>query len=136
MASCYFFFLHHSLVLTLLRVEPPAGQLRLASPSGINLATSIFGSVASVFPSKYMSTGGDEVNLNCYNDDASTQAELKSSNQTLDEALNTFVQATHDTLKKAGKTPLVKEEMVLDYNLTLSNDTIAMSVFSLSLVIM
>lgn len=84
-----------------------------------------------------MSTGGDEVNLNCYNNDAETQAELKSSNQTLDEALNTFVQATHDALKKAGKTPLVKEEMVLDYNLTLSNDTIAMSVsLSLSSVIM
>lgn len=115
-------------LLTQFYIEPPSGQLRLASPAGIDLASSIFGAVASVFPSKYVSTGGDEVNTNCYNDDAETQASLNASGQTLDEALNTFLQATHGTLKKAGKTPIVWEEMVLDFNVTLSNDTIAMSV--------
>ncbi|GJJ15499.1 hypothetical protein Clacol_009777 [Clathrus columnatus] len=105
--------------------EPPAGQLRLASPAGIDLATSIFSSAASIFPSKYISTGGDELNANCYDDDAETQAELKASGQTLEEALDTFVQATQSTLTKVGKIPIISEEMVLDYNLTLSNDTIA-----------
>ena len=108
--------------------EPPSGQLRLASPNTINLATSIFRSVASDFPSKYLSTGGDELNLACYSQDKETQAELKASGQTLEQALNTFTQATHSALRQAGKTPVVWEEMVLNHNVTLSNDTIAMKV--------
>lgn len=114
--------------LTLLYIEPPSGQLRLASPAGIKLASDIFSSVASVFPSKYISTGGDELNANCYDDDPETQASLQASGQTLEEALNTFLQATQGALIKAGKTPVISEEMVLNYNVTLANDTIAMSV--------
>ncbi|KAF8479979.1 N-acetylhexosaminidase [Gautieria morchelliformis] len=106
--------------------EPPSGQLRLTSNKSISLATSIFRSVSSDFPSKYLSTGGDELNTACYSQDNETQAELKASGQTLEQALNTFTQAIHSTLKAAGKTPVVWEEMVLDHNVTLSNDTIAM----------
>lgn len=107
-------------------LEPPAGQLRLASPKAVKFATSIFKSVAAAFPSKYMSTGGDELNTECYAQDSETQADLKASGQTFEQALNTFTQATHGALRQAGKTPIVWEEMVLEHNLTLSNNTIAM----------
>ncbi|KAF8587677.1 glycoside hydrolase family 20 protein [Ramaria rubella] len=106
--------------------EPPAGQLRLASPTAVDFAASIFRSVAADFPSRYLSTGGDELNTECYAQDNETQADLKASGQTLEQALNTFTQATHGVLKQAGKTPIVWEEMVLDHNVTLSNDTIVM----------
>lgn len=116
------------LSITSVGEEPPSGQLRLASPKAIDLATSIFRSVASNFPSKYLSTGGDELNTACYSQDNETQAELRASGQTLEQALNNFTHATHNTLQQAGKTPVVWEEMILNHNVTLSNDTIAMQV--------
>jgi hexosaminidase len=106
----------------------------LASPKAINLAVSIFRSVASEFPSKYFSTGGDEINTACYAQDNETQAELHASGMTLEQALDSFTQATHGALKQAGKTPIVWEEMVLDHNVTLSNDTIVMQVSCNSLL--
>lgn len=110
----------------------------------------LLNSVAGLFPSTLFSTGGDEINARCYADDAQTQRDLNG--QTLEQALDAFTQATHDALKDLGKTPVVWEgatylfctlygvltremfcclgiiEMVLNYNLTLSDDTIVMYV--------
>jgi Glycosyl hydrolase family 20, catalytic domain len=92
-------------------------------------------------------TGGDEINTRCYRDDPQTQQDL--AGRTLNEALDVFTQATHGALRSLGKTPVVWEgelhilrvywwdsqlffgfgtEMVLNFNLTLSNDTIALYV--------
>jgi len=79
-----------------------------------------------MFPSTLMSTGGDEVNLNCYATDGPTQAALNASGQDLNGALNTFIQSTHGGLKAIGKTPVVWEEMVLSFNLTLDPSTVVM----------
>ncbi|KAF7977698.1 hypothetical protein HWV62_2956 [Athelia sp. TMB] len=106
--------------------EPPAGQLRLASTAVMNFTSALLSAVAKSLPSTMFSTGGDEVNTECYTKDAQTQAALKQSGKTLDQALNTFVQATHNALAAVGKTPVVWEEMVLDFNVTLHNDTIVM----------
>ncbi|KAF8526999.1 beta-hexosaminidase [Hysterangium stoloniferum] len=106
--------------------EPPSGQIRLADPKAIDLASSIFASVAKDFPSKYISTGGDELNTACYMSDNATVAQLTAKGQTLEQALDTFTQGTHGALHKAGKTAVVWEEMVLNHNVTLTNDTIAM----------
>ncbi|KAJ7465078.1 glycoside hydrolase family 20 protein, partial [Mycena latifolia] len=106
--------------------EPPAGQLRLATPAAINFTANLFTAAAKVLPSKYFSTGGDELNTACYAQDAETQMDLKKSGQTLEQALNTFTQATHGALATLGKTPVVWEEMVLEHNLTLSKDTVVM----------
>jgi hexosaminidase len=59
--------------------EPPAGQLRLASRATIDFTSGLLTAVAKLFPSKLISTGGDEINANCYADDAETQAELSES---------------------------------------------------------
>jgi hexosaminidase len=104
--------------------EPPAGQLRLASPATVNFTADLLSAAAKLFPSTLFSTGGDEINEQCYQDDAETQQEL--AGRTIVQALDTFTQATHGALRSLGKTPVVWEEMVLGYNLTLSNDTIAM----------
>ncbi|KJA23996.1 glycoside hydrolase family 20 protein [Hypholoma sublateritium FD-334 SS-4] len=106
--------------------EPPAGQLRLASAATTNFTTSLITSIAKTLPSTLFSTGGDELNVNCYTQDAQTQAELDESGKTLEEALNTFTQSSHDALKALGKTPVVWEEMALDHNVTLSNSTVIM----------
>ncbi|KZT28733.1 glycoside hydrolase family 20 protein [Neolentinus lepideus HHB14362 ss-1] len=106
--------------------EPPAGQLRFTDPAVRNFTASLLSSIAKTLPSTVFSTGGDELNINCYTYDNQTQAELNSTGLTLEESLSVFTQATHGALIAEGKTPVVWEEMVLDHNVTLSNDTIVM----------
>ncbi|KAG6336864.1 hypothetical protein ID866_2222 [Astraeus odoratus] len=106
--------------------EPPAGQLRFALPEVVNFTTSLLSSIAQTLPSRYFSTGGDELNTNCYVNDTATQQQLNATGMTLDSALDVFTQATHGTLIAQGKTPVVWEEMALDWNVTLSNETIVM----------
>ena len=108
--------------------EPPAGQLRFADPEVVNFTTSLLSSVASTLPSSYFSTGGDELNTKCYANDVPTQQQLNATNTTLLEALDTFTHSTHVALIAQNKTPVVWEEMVLEWNLTLSNETIVMCV--------
>ncbi|EIN12446.1 N-acetylhexosaminidase [Punctularia strigosozonata HHB-11173 SS5] len=104
--------------------EPPAGQLRLASPATQNFTASLLTAAAKLFPSKLFSTGGDEINANCYTADTETQQSLNSSGLTFEEALSQFTVKTHKAIEALGKTPVVWEEMVLDHNVTLSNETI------------
>ncbi|KIY52424.1 glycoside hydrolase family 20 protein [Fistulina hepatica ATCC 64428] len=106
--------------------EPPAGQLRFSSDETTNFTVNLLTTVARNLSSSLFSTGGDELNVPCYTDDSLTQQELADKNVTLAEALEAFTQVTHGALKDIGKTPVVWEEMVLDYNITLSNDTVVM----------
>ncbi|KAG1739453.1 glycoside hydrolase family 20 protein [Suillus paluster] len=106
--------------------EPPAGQLRFALPEVVNFTTSLLVDVAKTVPSYYFSTGGDELNTECYAEDYPTQLQLNSTGMTLNGALDTFTQTTHAALMAMGKTPVVWEEMVLNWNLTLANETIVM----------
>ena len=71
----FYLLLGDSLYKSLLP-EPPAGQLRLANPATVNFTSNPLVSAASLFQSSYFSTGGDEINANCYASDAQTQAEL------------------------------------------------------------
>lgn len=91
--------------------EPPAGQLRLASAATINFTASLFTAVAKKLPGSYFSTGGDEINQNCYAKDAQTQADLSKAGKTFDQALDTFTGALHKSLAAVGKTPVVWEGM-------------------------
>jgi hexosaminidase len=67
--------------------------------------------VAQTLPSYYFSTGGDELNTNCYTEDYITQQQLNSTGTTLNDALDTFTQTTHSALIAQGKTPVVWEGM-------------------------
>ncbi|KAL1405292.1 Glucosamine-6-phosphate isomerase (Glucosamine-6-phosphate deaminase) (GNPDA) (GlcN6P deaminase) [Vanrija albida] len=93
--------------------EPPAGQLRFADQKVTAFVSSLFRSIASLTRSAYFGTGGDELNVKCYDEDAPTQAVLKANNWTLEDALKNFTVQTHDTLRGAGKTPVVWEEMAI-----------------------
>ena len=87
--------------------EPPAGQLRLADPATINFTAGLLSAAAQMFPSKLFSTGGDEINARCYQDDAQTQQDL--GGRTVAQALDNFTQATHGAIRSLGKTPVVWE---------------------------
>ncbi|PFH54031.1 glycoside hydrolase family 20 protein [Amanita thiersii Skay4041] len=106
--------------------EPPSGQLRLASSATRDFTANLLTAVAKTLPSTLFSTGGDEVNTNCYSQDPQTQTDLKNSGKTLEQALSDFVLNNHRALAAIGKTPVVWEEMVLDHNIAVSNNTVVM----------
>ncbi|KAJ3932370.1 MAG: glycoside hydrolase family 20 protein [Lentinula lateritia] len=107
--------------------EPPAGQLRLADAKVANFTAAVLAAVAETLPSTIFSTGGDELDTACYAADGPTQMMLNESGKTLFEALDIFTSTTHGALHALGKTAVVWEEMVLEYNTTtLRNDTIVM----------
>ncbi|KAG5221207.1 glycoside hydrolase family protein [Salix suchowensis] len=87
--------------------EPPAGQLRVASSGTVDFTTKLIKAASKMFSSKFFSIGGDEINTNCYNNDAQTQTDL--AGRTFEEALDTFTQATTGALKENGKVPVVWE---------------------------
>jgi hexosaminidase len=68
--------------------------------------------MAKMMPSKLFSTGGDELNTNCYVNDSQTQADLHGSGRTLEQALDFFIQATHRAIIAEGKTPVVWEGLL------------------------
>lgn len=103
--------------------EPPCGSLKLNSTSVTSFVEKL---LADVIPrvspySAYFHTGGDEVNKNVYLLDDSVR-----SNETsvLTPLLQNFVDRNHDQLRKSSLTPIVWEEMALDWNLTLGSDVI------------
>ncbi|EJU02943.1 N-acetylhexosaminidase [Dacryopinax primogenitus] len=106
--------------------EPPSGQLRFAVPEVLNFTQQMFASVLSTLPGSGFSTGGDELNTNCYVNDTVTQDALTASGKNLSEALSMYVLGTHDTVRAAGKTPAVWEEMLLVQNISLGMDTIVL----------
>jgi len=75
----------------------------------MNFTASLLADVAKTLPSSYFSTGGDELNTNCYANDTLTQQQLNSTGMTLNGALNMFTQTTHGALIAQGKTPVVWE---------------------------
>ena len=89
--------------------EPISGQLRFASASTTNFTAGLVEETAKMFPSSLFSTGGDELNLPCYEQDLKTQQILNATGQTLQQKLETFVHTLHGGLKGLGKTPVVWE---------------------------
>lgn len=68
--------------------------------------------------------GGDEVNKNVY----LLQEGLGSNDsRVLQPLLSKLVHSVHDRVRAHGLTPIVWEEMILDWNLTLSRDTLVQS---------
>ncbi|KAE8215145.1 hypothetical protein CF327_g1564 [Tilletia walkeri] len=87
--------------------EPPSGQIALNNTAAQSFASDLIAATASLFPSPYFSTGGDEVNLACYN--ATTPAQIDAT------LLKPFIESAHDAVVKAGKRPLVWEEMAINF---------------------
>jgi hexosaminidase len=106
--------------------EPPSGTLKLNSSAVDDfLDTMLSDLLPRILPySSYFHTGGDEVNKNAY-----TLDETVKSNDTaiLQPLMQKFVDRNHDQVRAAGLTPLVWEEMLLEWNVTLGSDVIVQS---------
>jgi hexosaminidase len=103
--------------------EPPCGTLQLNNSATEPFMEALFGDVLPrVVPySSYFHTGGDEVNQNAYLLDPT----VKSSDPTVIASLiQKLVDANHARIRAAGLAPVVWEEMLLNWNLTLGKDVV------------
>ncbi|KAG9242990.1 glycoside hydrolase superfamily [Calycina marina] len=106
--------------------EPPCGSLQLGNPAVPVFLQKLFDDVLPrVKPySAYFHTGGDEVNKNTYLLDPTVKS---SDYKVLQPLIQKFVDRNHDQIRKVGLTPVVWEEMLLDWNLTLPKDVVVQS---------
>lgn len=103
-------------------VEPPSGQLKLNSSAvGDFLDLLMADLLPRVAPwTEYFHTGGDEFNLNTY----LLERNLGSRDQkVLKPMLQNMIRRVHAAIQEAGMTPIVWEEMVLDWNLDIPSTT-------------
>ncbi|KAF2402213.1 hypothetical protein EJ06DRAFT_528333 [Trichodelitschia bisporula] len=103
--------------------EPPSGTLKLNSSKVEAFLDTLF---ADLLPrvkpwTSIYHTGGDEVNEKAYGLDDSVKSSDKSVLQPL---MQKFVDGLHKRVRGAGLTPVVWEEMLLVWNLTLGPDVI------------
>lgn len=103
-------------------LEPPSGQIKLNSSAVYEFLDNVLDDLLPrVSPfTRYFHTGGDEMNLNTYLIDETIKSNDKSVIKPL---LQTMVGHVHDKIRKAGLTPIAWEELVLDWNLTLSSSS-------------
>lgn len=103
--------------------EPPSGTLKLNSSKVNDFLNTLLGDLLPRVKSysAYFHTGGDEVNVNAYlNDDT-----VKSNNTAvLQPLMQKFVDRNHKQVRDNGLTPIVWEEMLLTWNVTLGKDVL------------
>lgn len=103
--------------------EPPTGQLKLNSAAVYEFLATLWSDLLPrVSPySAYFHTGGDEVNVNVYLLDEGVRSNASSMIQPL---LQKFIDFNHEHVRAAGLTPIVWEEQLLQWNLTLGLDVV------------
>ena len=103
--------------------EPPTGQLKLNSSAVYDFLGTLWSDLLPrVSPyTTYFHTGGDEVNVNVYLLDEGVNSNQSSVIQPL---LQNFVDFNHGHVRAAGLTPVVWEEQLLQWNLTLGSDVL------------
>ncbi|KAF2859465.1 glycoside hydrolase family 20 protein [Piedraia hortae CBS 480.64] len=103
--------------------EPPSGSLKLNSAAVSEFLEKLFD---DLFPrlkpfSSYFHLGGDEVNKNAYTLDETVRSNDPAVLQPL---MQKYMDRNVNQVAKCGLVPLVWEEMLLDWNLTLPSNTI------------
>ena len=103
--------------------EPPAGQLKLNSTKVRSLLTSLFEDILprNARYSRLFHFGGDELNRNAYGLDDTVNA---TSKETIRPLLQSLMNHVLEMAKKYSLTPILWEEMLLEWNLTLPDSTI------------
>ncbi|KAF1985840.1 glycoside hydrolase family 20 protein [Aulographum hederae CBS 113979] len=103
--------------------EPPSGSIKLNSSKTYDFLGTLWDDLLPRMTtySAYFHTGGDEVNIQTYNFDDTVNTNDTAILQPLMQKLIDF---NHDAVRARGLVPIVWEEMLLVWNLTLGEDVI------------
>ncbi|KAL9580999.1 MAG: hypothetical protein Q9212_004153 [Teloschistes hypoglaucus] len=103
--------------------EPPSGSLKLNSSAVYDFLHTLWEDLlprAATY-SAYFHTGGDELNPNAYRLDETVRS---NDTHVIQPLLQKFVDFNHGYVRAAGMAPIVWEEMLLQWNLTLGKDVV------------
>lgn len=111
---------------SLAAAEPPSGTLKLNSTAVYDFLEKLFDDLLPRLKplASYFHLGGDEVNVNAYLGDNTVNT---NDSAVLQPLMQKFMDRNLHQLQQAGFIPLVWEEMLLTWNLTLPNNTIVQS---------
>ncbi|KAI9697105.1 MAG: N-acetyl-glucosamine-6-phosphate deacetylase [Bogoriella megaspora] len=103
--------------------EPPSGTLKLNSTAVYDFLNEVYDDLLPRLNpyTSYFHTGGDEVNLNAYLLDDTVRS---NDTAVLQPLMQKFVDRNHNQVRANGLHPLVWEEMLLTWNLTLGSDVV------------
>ncbi|KAF2457594.1 N-acetyl-beta-D-glucosaminidase [Lineolata rhizophorae] len=103
--------------------EPPSGTLKLNDSAVDDFLDTLLGDLLPRLApyAAYFHTGGDEVNQNAYLLDETVQS---NDTDVLQPLIQDFVDANHARVRAAGLTPVVWEEMLLFWNVTMGDDVV------------
>ncbi|KAL2124498.1 hypothetical protein VTJ04DRAFT_863 [Mycothermus thermophilus] len=103
--------------------QPPCGAFKLNSTEVDKFLEKLFDDfLPRVAPyAAYFHTGGDELNKN---DSMLDDGVRSNSSDVLQPLLQKFIDAQHGRVRKAGLTPVVWEEIPLEWNITIADDTV------------
>lgn len=103
--------------------EPASGQLKLNSPDVTTFVDKLFDDLLPRLSpyAAYFHTGGDELNVNAYAKDPGVNS---NDSKVIQPLLQKFIDHAHDRVRAKGLTPIVWEEMLLQWNLTLGSDVV------------
>ncbi|CAM1507275.1 Fc.00g069160.m01.CDS01 [Cosmosporella sp. VM-42] len=106
--------------------EPPCGAFRMNSTKVYDFLDTLFEDLLPrIAPyTAYFHTGGDELAAN----DSMLDPDIKSNDtEVLGPLLQKFLNYAHGKVRDAGLTPLVWEEMITEWNMTLGKDVVVQS---------
>lgn len=106
--------------------EPPSGTLKLNSTAVYDFLEQLFNDLLPRLKplTSYFHLGGDEIKAEAYNLDETV---MSNDTKVLQPLIQKFMDRNQDQLKSAGFIPLVWEEQLLDWNLTMPKNTIIQS---------
>ncbi|KAM4059413.1 glycosyl hydrolase family protein [Hirsutella rhossiliensis] len=106
--------------------EPPCGAFRMNSTKVYDFLDTLFDDLLPrIAPySAYFHTGGDELNKN---DSALDPGVGTNDSAVIAPLLQRFLNHAHGKVRKAGMTPFVWEEMIIEWNQTLGRDVVIQS---------
>lgn len=107
--------------------QPPSGTLQLKNPKVTAFIKKLLDDLLPRLKQHtgYYHSGGDEVNAKAYLKDPTVGSDDKVG--VLQPLINKLVTDTHEVVKENGFSPVVWEEMLLEWNVSLAKNTIVQS---------
>ncbi|KAJ1898986.1 Glucosamine-6-phosphate isomerase (Glucosamine-6-phosphate deaminase) (GNPDA) (GlcN6P deaminase), partial [Kickxella alabastrina] len=105
--------------------QPPSGQLNIAKDSATNFAVDVINEYAQLFTDNVFHLGGDEVNRNCWTEDADVREYLAAHpGEDVESLLAKFYDKVHSAVHAMKKTGMSWEETLFHSTYVPPKDTI------------